>query len=144
MKENQRFYPNAPIGAHLIGFVSLDSKGLEGVEFQYDHQLSGGKQMWIMGKDAQGREIAEGEGPFQKEDQQRNITLTLDKQIQHVAETELNRAVQKWRAKGGMIIAMEPFDRQGPGHGNRTLFQSEPVSPVQTEDLEKQCHRRYV
>jgi cell division protein FtsI (penicillin-binding protein 3) len=109
LKENQRFYPNAPIAAHLIGFVSLDSKGLEGVEFQYDHQLSGSKQMWIMGRDARGREIAEGEGPYQKEDQQRNITLTLDKQIQHVAETELNRAVQKWRAKGGMIIAMEPL-----------------------------------
>jgi cell division protein FtsI (penicillin-binding protein 3) len=108
LKENQRFYPNATLAAHLIGFVSLDSKGLEGMEFQYDHLLNGKKNMWVMGRDALGREIAEGDGPFREEDHQRHITLTLDKQIQHVAETELNQAVQKWRAKGGMIIAMDP------------------------------------
>jgi cell division protein FtsI (penicillin-binding protein 3) len=109
LKENQRFYPNAPLAAHLIGFVSLDSKGLEGVEFQYDQLLNGKKNVQIMERDALGRQIAVGEGPFQKEDHQRNIFLTLDKHIQHVAETELNRAVQKWRAKGGMIIALDPM-----------------------------------
>ena len=109
LKESERFYPNAPLAAHLIGFVSLDSRGLEGVEFQYDHLLNGKKNTWVMGRDAKGREIAEGEGPFQKEDHHLNIILTLDKHIQHVAETELNQAVQKWRAKGGMIIAMDPM-----------------------------------
>jgi cell division protein FtsI (penicillin-binding protein 3) len=109
LKENQRFYPNAQLAAHVIGFVGLDSKGLEGVEFQYDALLNGKNHVWTMSRDALGRELVMGGLPLQKEDHYRNIVLTLDKQIQHVVETELNRAVQKWRAKGGMAIAMEPM-----------------------------------
>ena len=36
LKENKRFYPNAQLASHVIGFVGLDSKGLEGLESQYD------------------------------------------------------------------------------------------------------------
>ena len=46
--------------------------------------------------------------PFEKEDHYRNIVLTIDKAVQHIAETELDRGVEKWGAKGGMVIAMDP------------------------------------
>ncbi len=108
LKENRRFYPNSQLAAHIIGFVGLDSKGLEGVEFQYDALLNGRNHVWTMGRDALGREIMMGDLLFEKEDQHKNIFLTLDKHIQHVAETELSRAVQKWGAKGGIVIAMDP------------------------------------
>ena len=109
LKENKRFYPNSQLAAHVIGFVGLDSKGLEGLEFQYDVLLNGKNHTWRMDRDALGREIAVGEASFNKEDHHQNIVLTVDKQIQHVAETELNRSVQKWGAKGGMVIAMDPL-----------------------------------
>jgi cell division protein FtsI (penicillin-binding protein 3) len=108
IKENQRFYPNSQLVAHVIGFVGLDSKGLEGVEFQYDALLNGQNHVLTMARDAHGREIAMGKAPFEKEDHYRNIFLTLDKHIQYVAETELGRSVEKWGAKGGMVIAMDP------------------------------------
>lgn len=108
LKENRRFYPNSQLAAHVIGFVGLDSKGLEGVEFQYDALLSGDTRMWNAARDALGREIAIGKVPFEKEDHYRNIVLTIDKSIQHILETELDRGVEKWGAKGGMAIAMEP------------------------------------
>ena len=50
LKENKRFYPNAQLAAHVIGFVGLDSKGLEGVESQYDTLLNGNKQVWNTAK----------------------------------------------------------------------------------------------
>ncbi len=108
LRENRRFYPNSQLAAHIIGFVGLDSKGLEGVEFQYDSRLNGGSLVWTMGRDAFGREIVMGEPLFEKEDHHQNVILTLDKHIQHMVETELSSAVQKWRAKGGMAIAMDP------------------------------------
>ncbi len=108
LKENRRFYPNSQLAAQLIGFVGLDSKGLEGIEFQYDALLSGENQVWNAARDALGREIAIGKVPFEKEDHYRNIVLTIDKPIQHIAETELDRGVERWGAKGGMAIAMEP------------------------------------
>jgi cell division protein FtsI (penicillin-binding protein 3) len=108
LKENQRFYPNAQLAAHLIGFVGLDSKGLEGIEFQYNGLLNGQSRIWKAARDALGREIVIGEPQVEKEPHFRNVFLTLDKHIQHVTETELGRAVQKWGARGGMAIAMEP------------------------------------
>ncbi len=108
LKENRRFYPNSQLAAQTIGFVGLDSKGLEGVEFQYDALLNGRNHIWTMERDALGREIMMGDPIFEQEDHHKNIYLTLDKNIQHVAETELSRAVQKWGAKGGMVIAMDP------------------------------------
>jgi cell division protein FtsI (penicillin-binding protein 3) len=108
LKENRRFYPNSQLAAHLVGFVGLDSKGLEGIEFQYDALLTGENQVWTAARDALGREITMGNAPFEKEDHYRNIVLTIDKPIQHITETELGRGVEKWGAKGGMAIAMDP------------------------------------
>ena len=109
LKENRRFYPNSQLAAHLIGFVGLDSKGLEGIEFQYDALLNGKNRVWAAARDALGREIAMGKLPFEKEDHYRNIVLTIDKPIQHITEAELDRGVEKWGAKGGMAIAMDPL-----------------------------------
>jgi cell division protein FtsI (penicillin-binding protein 3) len=109
LKENRRFYPNSQLAGHLVGFVGLDSKGLEGIEYQYDTLLNGENHVWTAARDALGRQIAIGKVPFEKEDHYRNVVLTIDKSIQHVVETELSRGVEKWGAKGGMVIAMNPL-----------------------------------
>ena len=110
LKENKRFYPNAQLAAHVIGFVGLDSRGLEGIEFQYDTSLNGKGQVWKMNRDALGRGIAMDEPlPSNQTEHYRDVVLTLDKQIQYVVETELSQTVQKWGAKGGLAIAMDPF-----------------------------------
>jgi len=109
LKESRRFYPNSQLAAHLVGFVGLDSKGLEGIEYQYDALLNGENHVWTTARDALGREIAMGKVPFEKEDHYRNIVLTIDKSIQHITETELVRGIEKWGAKGGMAIAMDPL-----------------------------------
>jgi cell division protein FtsI (penicillin-binding protein 3) len=108
LKENRRFYPNGPLAAHVIGFVGLDSKGLEGLEYQFDAMLNGDNHVWTLSRDALGRELVMGDSVPKKEEHYQNIFLTLDKSIQHVVETELYQAVKKWGAKGGMVIAMEP------------------------------------
>src|SRR4030043_321820 len=109
LKENRRYYPNSQLAAHLVGFVGLDSKGLEGIEYQYDALLNGANHVMTTDRDALGRGIAMGKVPFKKEDPYRNIVLTIDKSIQHITETELGRGVEKWGAKGGMAIAMDPM-----------------------------------
>ncbi|MEK7828744.1 MAG: penicillin-binding protein, partial [Deltaproteobacteria bacterium] len=40
IKEGKRFYPTPHIASHLIGFVGLDSKGLEGIELGYDEYMA--------------------------------------------------------------------------------------------------------
>jgi cell division protein FtsI (penicillin-binding protein 3) len=109
LKENKRFYPHSHLAAHVIGFVGLDSKGLEGIEVQYDVLLNGKQNVLTTERDAKGRAIMMSGNSHEKEEQYRNIILTLDKQIQHIAETELSHAVQKWGANGGMVIVMDPM-----------------------------------
>lgn len=109
LRENKRFYPNSHLAAHIIGFVGLDSKGLEGIELQHDVLLNGKQNILITERDAMGRGIMTGGGPYEKEEHYRNIILTIDKQIQHVVETELSHSVQKWGANGGMVIVMDPM-----------------------------------
>jgi cell division protein FtsI (penicillin-binding protein 3) len=122
LKENRRFYPNAQLAAHIIGFVGLDSKGLEGVEYQYDALLNGKNHVWMMSRDALGRQLVMGDPLLEKEDHYRNVVLTVDKPIQYVAETELSRAVQKWGAKGGTAIAMEPHTGKVLAMASSPLF----------------------
>ena len=107
LKENKRFYPAAQSASHVIGFVGLDSKGLEGLESQYDKILTGNQQVWTPTKDARGREIVDSVSP-REDDRYQNLILTLDQQIQHLVEVELGRTVQKWGARGGFAIVMEP------------------------------------
>lgn len=109
LKENKRFYPHSHLAAHVIGFVGLDSKGLEGIELQYDVLLNGKQNTLTMERDAKGRVIMMSGDSHEQEEHYRNIILTIDKQIQHIAESELNHAVQKWGAQGGMVIVMDPM-----------------------------------
>jgi cell division protein FtsI (penicillin-binding protein 3) len=108
LKENKRFYPNAQLAAHVVGFVGLDSRGLEGIEVQFNPLLNGKGQTWKADRDALGREIARRETLQGREEHYQNVVLTLDKQVQHVVEAELSQAIQKWGAKGGFVIAMDP------------------------------------
>lgn len=110
LRENQRFYPYSHLAAQVIGFVGLDSKGLEGIELQYDALLNGRANVLIAERDAKGRMMLIAGDPQEilQESTHRNLFLTLDKQVQHIVETELGHSVQKWGAQGGMVIVMDP------------------------------------
>ena len=106
--EGRRFYPKGPLLAHVLGFVGMDGKGLEGLERRYDSQLHGEKRLTILQRDAFGRTV------FPKGLRNKclttghALTLTVDEVIQYIAEKELEEAVTHARAKSGTIIVMEP------------------------------------
>lgn len=106
--EGQRFYPKGPLLSHVLGFAGMDSQGLEGVERRYDPYLRGEKQMVVLQRDALGRTVF----PRGLRDQAplagHNVILTIDEVIQYIAEKELEEAVTTTRAKGGIVIVMEP------------------------------------
>jgi len=107
-KEPKRFYPNAEIGSHVIGFTGLDPEGLEGVERKYDSTLLGNTGYMVTERDALGRDIGTRGMMTKSASAGQNIALTIDKNIQYIAEKELAAAVETSRAKGGIAIVMEP------------------------------------
>lgn len=108
VKETKRFYPNSEIAAHVVGFTGLDPEGLEGVEKRYDSTILGGTGYLVTERDALGRDVALKGTVVQNGAKGHNVTLTLDKNIQYIAEKELAKAVDGSGARAGTAIVMDP------------------------------------
>ncbi|MBI3399355.1 MAG: penicillin-binding protein [Deltaproteobacteria bacterium] len=107
VKEWKRFYPNPQVASHLIGFVGIDGKGLEGIEIGYDEYMAGSPTRLVGERDALGNELFFS-GKNRETYKGMNLVLTIDKTMQYIAEKELLKAVSDTKAKGGMAIVMAP------------------------------------
>lgn len=105
--ESKRFYPNFELGGHIIGFAGMDSQGLEGLEKRYETELKTADQYVVLERDALGRWIYI---PERKKGMKspHNLHLTLDMRVQYIAERELKKGVKGSKARGGMVLIMEP------------------------------------
>ncbi len=92
----------------MIGFVGRDSKGLEGIEFEYNNVLKGKSRYLDINRDALGRQLFIDGANTSEEVQGNDIILTIDKNIQYIAEKELQAAISISKAKSGIAIVMEP------------------------------------
>ena len=107
ISEHKRFYPNKTLAAQLIGFTDIDDHGLEGIEFNYDDDLSGGVFQYTVLRDARGRRF-EAENMSVSSSSGKNLVLTVDSTIQYITEKALAETVKKFSAKSGMAIVMVP------------------------------------
>jgi cell division protein FtsI (penicillin-binding protein 3) len=108
--ESRRFYPKKTLAGTVLGFTNVDNKGIEGVELWYDSMLRGVDGLVLAEKDARGRTVFPGGHGFQFRQPQagKDITLTLDEVIQHIAEKELDKGLAESKARGGVCIVMNP------------------------------------
>jgi cell division protein FtsI (penicillin-binding protein 3) len=132
--EGHRFYPNRELGGPLLGFVSPDGEGREGLELSLDQELRG-RTSEVRGlRDRAGRLIfSEG-----IEDEAalagHNVYLTIDKGIQFTAERELEAAMKTYEAIGGSVIVADPNTGEilamasGPGYNPNDYSTASPDS----------------
>ncbi len=135
IKEPKRFYPNRELAGQLLGFAGLDSRGLEGLELKYDSYLKGSPNKIFLGKDAKGGKIYSGDNPTAgKKSKNYNLILTIDSRIQYLVESQLNDAIKKTGAKGGVAVVMNPKTGEilamanMPGFNPNTFFRYSPES----------------
>lgn len=111
-KEETRNYPEGSMSAHLLGFVGVDAngqdKGYFGLEGYYDLELKGkpGAKKWE--KDASGKPILLGENMTEEGKNGRTLVTTIDRTVQYLIEIKLKEGIEKYGAKSGTIIVMEP------------------------------------
>ena len=123
VKEPRRYYPSGELAGQIIGFVGLDAKGLEGLEFRYDKDLRGIPQKLTWSRDAKGKKLyPDMERNENEENVNYDLILTIDKRIQHVVESHLKNAVTEKGAKGGFAIVMEPSTGEILALANETSF----------------------
>jgi cell division protein FtsI (penicillin-binding protein 3) len=110
--EYSRYYPNKSVAAQVIGFTGIDGNGLEGAEYYYDQVLSGTEETYTVLKDALGRGFAKDQDTqnpvYQSIHSGKNITLTIDRNVQYITQTALEAAVNEFSAKSGMAVVMDP------------------------------------
>jgi cell division protein FtsI (penicillin-binding protein 3) len=106
--EPSRYYPQGVLAGQVIGFVSRDSEGLEGVELQYDDYIRGESASSIVERDALGRRVLIQGVEEVQIPPGADVHLTLDTAIQHLTERELESAVRKFRAKAGVAVVADP------------------------------------
>ena len=110
--QRERFYPEASLAAHLIGFVGKDEKGLQvgyfGVEGYYDRDLAGLSGVLKSERDLFNRPIFSGDQEKVDAQDGRTIVLTVDKAVQIIIKKNLKEAVEQYKAKSGCVIAVNP------------------------------------
>lgn len=108
VKEPKRLFTHGPLASQLIGTTDVDNNGLSGLELQYDALLRGTSGFVIMQRDGRGR-LRPGVDPEREAPKDGlGLQLTIDLEMQRVAEQELAHGVRLVGATSGTVIAIEP------------------------------------
>lgn len=126
-----RFYPFGPSAAHALGFVGFDGKnrvGQYGIEAFFNDILKGGARSKNLDVSDWGSKaytsvlnLFRPDKEKQSDKTQNNaglteiaygndIVLSIDKNIQAMAETKLEEVLNKWSSPSGLIIIQNPSD----------------------------------
>ena len=105
---SRRIYPSGELAANVLGFVGEEGSGLGGYEYAYEEQLGGTPGELTFEKGPGGRAIPTGASMRVNAEQGVDIQLTLDRDIQHVAQVAIAEAVQSSGASDGTVVVMDP------------------------------------
>lgn len=89
--EFKRFYPNKNLASHILGFCNIDNKGTEGIEKQMDN--------YLLNTDIKSSKITNNKGL--------NIQLTIDANIQAIAEKVLAEGVEREKAASASLLLVD-------------------------------------
>ena len=103
-KEFERFYPDNKIAAQVLGYVGTDDTGLGGLELKFDSRLHGKSGVMYTAVDARRHVLGSSERDPQPG---QNMQLTIDANIQFMAEQALDHAMQKTQAEHGTVIIQD-------------------------------------
>jgi cell division protein FtsI (penicillin-binding protein 3) len=108
-KEFKRFYPNTDLAAQTLGYVGLDDTGLGGMERYFDDDLHGAPGRVLTAVDAKRHVLgSEQREPMPGE----NLVLTIDTNIQYIAERALDAQMEKMKAEHGTVVVQDPHTGQ--------------------------------
>jgi len=103
-KEFQRFYPDNEIAAQVLGYVGVDDNGLGGLEEKFDGDLHGQPGLMYTAMDARRKVLGSTE---REPEAGRNLELTIDENIQFMAERALDHAMDKTQALNGTVVVQD-------------------------------------
>jgi len=118
-KEPKRFYPARDLAAQVVGTVGMEDSGQSGIEHAFDDELRGRAGKMFISVDARRQWFSDVE---KQPEPGQNLVLTIDKNIQYIAEKELEQAIQDTQAIAGTVIVENPHTGEILALANRPTF----------------------
>jgi cell division protein FtsI (penicillin-binding protein 3) len=131
--ENQRYYPGRGLAGPLLGFVSPDGAGKEGLELGLDRDLAGHPEVLKGLRDRNGRVLLLEGLADERSAAGQDLFLTLDSALQVSVEEELQRALQTFEARSASAVVVVPETGEllafasVPGYNPNDYRKSEPA-----------------
>lgn len=108
-EDTKRYYPYDNLASSLIGFCGTDNQGLWGLESKWNDILTGTPGKVTSAQDAVQDLIPYEDETYIAPQNGNDITLTIDANIQQIAEKYLEQACEENECKeGGNVIIMDP------------------------------------
>ena len=102
-----RVYPAGAVAANVVGFVGVDGRGLGGLEYGLDSELAGKDGTLTYERAAGGRQIPTGSSSGTDAVAGQSVRLTIDRDIQWMAQQSLADAVRAAGADSGTAVVMD-------------------------------------
>jgi cell division protein FtsI (penicillin-binding protein 3) len=125
-----RLYPAGTVGGQVIGFVGRDGAGLAGIEQTFEEELGGTPGQRRVEVGSGGNPIPSGIDESSPATDGDTVTLTIDQDLQYVAEERLGEACADGATtrasavvldvKTGKVVAMGSCPGYDPGAYNQT------------------------
>lgn len=104
----RRFYPHGQLARELLGPVGRDGHALGGIELEYDSILSGAPGSATIRRDNRGRPIPGMMLKMTDPVPGRDVVLTVDVDLQEIAQQALQKALEETKASAGELILANP------------------------------------
>ncbi|MFL6673242.1 MAG: peptidoglycan D,D-transpeptidase FtsI family protein [Massilia sp.] len=105
-KEFKRYYPYAEVMAHIVGFTNVEDAGQEGMELAYQGSLAGANGSRRVIRDRLGH-VVEDIGATRLARDGKDVALSIDRNIQHIAYSHLKAVMEKHQAKAAGIVVLD-------------------------------------
>ncbi len=108
---SKRIYPEGNLAAHVLGLTNTYKDqviGVGGLEGNYNDMLNPVKGYVIQENDARGQAVTNELLPTIEPKNGSNIYTSIDEQIQKIIQKDLKNGVEKYQAKSGSIVVMDP------------------------------------
>jgi cell division protein FtsI (penicillin-binding protein 3) len=143
-RDFQRFYPSRALARPIIGGLSPDGPaGGSGLELALDSILTGQPGEAVLLKDRAGRRYDSPARVVREPTPGADVILTIDAELQEIAERGLEEALGAMKAAGGDIVFLDPTNgqllalasRQTGSQGPRASTFTDPFEPGSTAKL---------
>ncbi len=123
-----RVYPAGSVAANVVGYVRADGHGGSGLEYGFDKELAGTPGSQTYQASAGGTEIPTADSSGVDPVAGMGVRLTIDRDIQWVAQDAIAKQVAAAKADSGTVVVMDP--RTGQIYALATVPTFDPNKPA--------------